>query len=149
MDRDWSPVSSVLAAVLGWAGHSVFGGLSLAACPTPFQGSHTAWGEPDADTCGDCPVCTCEEELRELLNQQAALEWWRLLAAALGAVAGLAVVLLALVSLCWAGVCVWCCRTRPGPAPRPHAGAAAPPRPGGARATPELLAILAAREVRR
>ena len=149
MDRDWHPLSAVLAALLGWAGHSAIGDFfSLRACPTPVQGGHTAWGEPDADTCVDCPVCTCDEELRQLLHQQAALDWWRLLAATLGALAGLAAILLALISLCWAGVCVSCCRTRPGAAAGAPGAAAQAPRQG-ARATPELLAILAAREVRR
>ena len=132
MDRGWHPWSSLLAAVLAGLATARLGVFLLTTCPTPVQGGRSVWGEPDADTCPGCPVCTCEEELRQPLDQQAGLEWWRLLAAALGAIAGFTAVLLALVSLCWAGVSVPCCRTR-----------------AGGRPTPEQLAILAAREFRR
>ena len=156
MDRDWNPLTSALAAVLGWAGHSVFGGTDRPTCTVPAAGTHSAWEEPDADACPACPACTCDEELRQLLTQQLALEWWRLLAAVLGVIAGVAVLLLALIGLCWAGACGGCCRRRPADPGHPAAAAAAlgagrsaPGSPVGARPTPELLALLAAREVRR
>ena len=158
MDQGWGPLTSVLAAALGWAGHCAFGDVHRPTCVAPEVGSHAAWEEePDAAecTCPVCPVCTCDEELRQLLSQQAALEWWRLAAAVLGVIAVLAVVLLALIGLCWAGACGWCCRRRPAAppeGPRAAEAVAAGPAPvlrPRTKPTPELLAILAAQEVRR
>ena len=74
MDQGWGALSSVLAAPLGWAGHSAFGDIHRPTCVVLEMPSwDAALGEPDPAACDTCQVCTCDEELRQLLSQQAAL----------------------------------------------------------------------------
>ncbi|CAK0846960.1 unnamed protein product [Prorocentrum cordatum] len=103
--------SSVLAALVGWVGHWAFGDVHWPTWFLPPVG-HATWDEPDAAPCETCAACTCEEELHQLLSQQAALERWRLAAAVLGVIAGVAGLLVLLLGLCLAGGRGGCCRQR-------------------------------------
>ena len=139
--------------MLGWIGHKAFGDIYQPTCAVPVVPSR---GAGDAAVCEACPACTCDEELRQLFSLRVALDWWRHAAVVLGLVAGAAILLLTLAGACWAGACAACCRRRPAaPAGARATGAqvansvGAPAGRGEARATSELLGILASQEVRR
>ena len=126
------PCAAVFVAAAAALWHAIFPAAPALPPPWPPGPSHEL-------------ECSCDEELRELLKARGDLEWYRLAALAL-AVACLALTA-ASASLCllaagWCGAGSALATRRHAPGPRATVG---PPAP----ATPDVLASLAASEVRR
>ena len=96
-------------------------------------------------------ACTCDEELRELLRAHADLEWFRLVGLGACFLLACGVVLVSIVGTLAFGCC-WPCACLAGGVGRSRVAAAACGRDSPARLErrqPEVLALLAAAEVRR
>ena len=125
-----SVASIVVAFLAGWA-------VTRPAVPGPHA--------PGASHAIDC---SCDAELRELLAARDALDWWRILALVLGAVATVLLLVAVAAILCLLGACPcigWACRR--GSTVRGPVEAVRPPAASVRDA--KLLSLLAASEVRR
>ena len=140
------PLGSLWPAIAG-VGFGLLAQLSLNGWPAP----------PPAPASGHEPWCSCEGEVRRILELTHDVAWWRALVLLLVACAilGLATALF-VCSACRGLCCEWCAarRGRDGSprAARAPAALRAPPAVSpvaAARADSSLLAALAAAEVRR
>ena len=132
MHSDQLPWATAFVAATAWLLQSVWPIAPVALPEEPPAPSHEL-------------ACSCDEELRELLQARGDLEWYRLACLALAC----ACLVLGVASSCLALLAAGCCgaaggraAAKPAPAPARLDAPAAP-------ATPAVLAALAAGEVRR
>jgi len=98
--------------------------------------------------------CSCDAELRQLLESRDQVEWYRLACFLLLFIAGLLSVLACLGLSCLCGWCACCTQSvgrarSPPPGPSSARAGAVPVTSLSGRSSSELLAILAQNEVRR